>query len=89
METQTNGRTMKMVYTVVERAPGKTFWTRVGVGSVNRDGSLGLRLDAIPISGMLQVRDWEPRDDAPGTTKAAPPDAPRPRAKELNPEPLF
>jgi hypothetical protein len=87
METQSNGRAMKMVYTVIERAPGKTFWTRVGVGSVNRDGSLGLRLDAIPISGVLQVRDWEPRDDAPGTAKA--PDSPRPRATELSPEPLF
>jgi hypothetical protein len=54
--------TMKVVYTVVERSPGKSFWTRVGVGTVNRDGSINLRLDAIPTNGTLQVRDWEERD---------------------------
>jgi hypothetical protein len=58
---------MKVVYTVVERSPGKSFWTRVGVGFVNRDGSINLRLEAIPINGTLQVRDWEERD---GVAKA-------------------
>src|SRR5580704_6272895 len=57
----TNGEAMKVVYTVVDRA-GKSYWTRVGVGFVNRDGSLNLRLDAIPTNGTLQVRDWEERD---------------------------
>jgi hypothetical protein len=54
--------TMKVVFTVVERSPGKSFWTRVGVGFVNADGSMNLRLDAIPVNGTLQVRDWEPYD---------------------------
>jgi hypothetical protein len=53
---------VKVVYTVVERGEGKSFWVRVGVGSTNRDGSLNLRLDAIPVNGLLQVRDWEPYD---------------------------
>jgi hypothetical protein len=56
---------MKAVYTVVERGPGKSFWTRIGLGFVNRDGSLGLRLDAIPVNGVVQVRDWMPRDAEP------------------------
>jgi hypothetical protein len=60
-----NGASMKVVYTVVERAPGKSFWTRVGVGFVNRDGSMNLRLDAIPVNGTLQVRDWDERDSLP------------------------
>ena len=55
-------RNLKIVYTVVERGPGKSFWTRVGIGTVNRDGSLNLRLDAIPVNGTLQVRDWEPNE---------------------------
>jgi hypothetical protein len=55
-------RNLKIVYTVVERGPGKSFWTRVGIGTVNRDGSLNLRLDAIPVNGTLQVRDWEPSE---------------------------
>jgi hypothetical protein len=58
MEEQS--KNMKTVYTIVERAPGKSFWVRVGVGFTNRDGSLNLRLDAIPVNGQLQVRDWEP-----------------------------
>lgn len=59
-----NGAAMKVVYTVVERSPGKSFWTRVGVGFVNRDGSMNLKLDAIPVNGTLQVRDWDERDGA-------------------------
>jgi hypothetical protein len=51
---------MKVVYTVVERSPGKSFWTRIGVGFVNNDGSLNLKLDALPTNGSLQVREWEP-----------------------------
>jgi hypothetical protein len=63
-----------VVYTVVERLPGKSWWTRVGVGFVNQDGSLNLRLDAIPTNGTLQVRDWEPRDaeKRPGESDVAP-----------------
>ena len=62
---ETNTQSMKAVYTVVERGAGKSFWTRVGVGFVNRDGSITLKLDAIPVNGTLQVRDWESREDAP------------------------
>jgi hypothetical protein len=65
MDEQTS-KTMKVVWTVVERGQGKSFWTRVGVGFVNRDGSLTLRLDAIPLGGSLQVREWqEPVDRRP------------------------
>ncbi len=56
-------RGMKAVFTVVERGGGKSYWTRIGVGFVNNDGSLNLRLDALPINGTLQVREWEqPRE---------------------------
>jgi hypothetical protein len=56
-------KTMKTVYTVVDRGPGnKSFWVRIGVGFTNRDGSLTIRLDALPVSGSLQVREWEAPD---------------------------
>ena len=56
-------KSMKAVYTVIDRGQGKSFWVRIGVGFTNRDGSLNLRLDAIPVNGTLQVRDWsEPFD---------------------------
>jgi hypothetical protein len=60
---EANGQTMKAVFTVVERSGGKSYWTRVGVGFVNRDGSITLKLDAIPVNGTLQVREWESRED--------------------------
>ncbi len=52
-------KSMKTVYTVIERGQGKSIWVRVGTGYTNRDGSLNLRLDAIPVNGMLQVREWD------------------------------
>lgn len=80
METamEEQSRNLKMVYTVVERGPGKSFWTRVGIGTVNRDGSLNLRLDAIPVNGTLQVRDWEPPERR--TEEGGSPAATRPRS---------
>ncbi|MCA9588018.1 MAG: hypothetical protein KC657_21995 [Myxococcales bacterium] len=62
-----HGKQMKVVYTIVERSQGKSFWTRIGVGFVNKDGSIQLKLDAIPTNGTIQVRDWEPRDDRQGS----------------------
>lgn len=56
------GNKTKPVYVITERA-GKTFWTRIGIAYVNRDGSLNIRLDAIPVDGALHVRDWSPRDE--------------------------
>jgi hypothetical protein len=65
-------RDMKAVWTIVERGQGsgmtKSYWTRVGVGFVNRDGSITLKLDCIPINGTLQVREWEPYDRRPDAT---------------------
>jgi hypothetical protein len=75
---------MKVVWTMVERTPqnggaAKTYWTRVGVGFVNRDGSINLRLDAIPINGNLQVREWEPLERRQEGGTEPPPPRPRPR----------
>jgi hypothetical protein len=82
-------RNMKAVYSLVERTSAntgtKTYWTRVGVGFVNRDGSITLRLDAIPINGQLQVREWEPyerRGDANDPSAVRP--RPRPPAPSTN-----
>lgn len=53
------------VYTVIEKADNKDIWLRVGSGFHNKDGSLSLLLDAMPINGRLQVRDYRPREQAP------------------------
>jgi hypothetical protein len=71
---------MKVVWTVVERGQAngltKSYWSRIGVGFVNRDGSLTLRLDSIPLNGNLQVREWEPYDRRSDAGEASP-SAPR------------
>lgn len=65
MEAQVKDiKTHKVAWALSERN-GKTYWSKVGVVFTNRDGSLNVKLDAIPVSGNLQIRDWEPRDDAP------------------------
>ncbi len=62
MDTQNK----KAVYTIVERPENegkKSFWVRVGAAFLNRDGSFTVKLDALPVNGVLQVRDWPVRDD--------------------------
>ena len=45
------------VYAITERGQERSFWTRVGVAHPpNRDGSINLTLDALPVSGKLQIR---------------------------------
>lgn len=76
-------KNMKVVWTITERTTNgatKSFWTKVGVGFVNRDGSINLRLDCIPISGNLQVREWEPMERRPDGNAGEPPLRARPRA---------
>ena len=48
-------REMRFAYTVTERA-GRTFWTRIGVAFTNKDGSITVRLDAVPVTGKLCLR---------------------------------
>jgi hypothetical protein len=49
----------RAIYTIIERKDGKSNWVRVGIGYVNRDGSITVKLDALPVNGVLQVREWE------------------------------
>lgn len=59
MAPQTN--TTKIAYALTER-DGKTYWNKIGVAFENRDGSLTITLDALPVSGRLQLRDDDPRE---------------------------
>jgi hypothetical protein len=52
----------KSVYTITERGD-KSYWTKIGVAVVNPDGSLNIKLDAIPVNGLLHVRDWTTKDE--------------------------
>jgi hypothetical protein len=47
-----------VVYTIVEK-PGtdKGFWAKIGSAWVNRDQSINIQLDALPVNGKLHVRE--------------------------------
>jgi hypothetical protein len=52
----------KVCYVITERGD-KSFWNRIGVAFTNKDGSINVKLDALPTGGTLQIRDYEPREE--------------------------
>ena len=66
-------RKKKVLCPVSSSKDGKTYWLRLGMAYVNKDNSINLYLDGLPVNGRLQVRDWdEPRRDAATGAPAAP-----------------
>jgi hypothetical protein len=55
----------KGVYALKEHE-GKTYWTRIGVAFVNRDLSITVKLDCVPLSGTIQIREEDRSDDSRG-----------------------
>ena len=58
-------RNIKRVYMIQEfqgrDGQSRRSWRPIGLAFVNRDGSLNVRLDAIPTGGQaIQIRDFEP-----------------------------
>jgi len=54
----------KAVYVITKReGVEKGFWTRIGVAFVNRDGSLNVKLDAVPVNGELHIRDFKDAEE--------------------------
>jgi hypothetical protein len=85
METLAKDR-KKKVLAIIDGKEGKTFWRHIGAAFVNNDTSITVYLDLLPISGKLQIRDWE--DQPPewrrgGARGALPP----PPEQRLLPEP--
>jgi hypothetical protein len=54
---------MKIVYVISDRN-SRRYWNRIGVAFINADGSINVKLEAIPVSGEMQIRDYVPREDA-------------------------
>ncbi len=49
------------VFTIVERSDSdKAHWVRIGAAFPNKDGSITVRLNALPLNGMLNIRDPKP-----------------------------
>jgi len=52
---------IKAVFTIIEADNmKKPLFRRIGTGFVNRDGSLNVILDALPVNGKLHIRDAVP-----------------------------
>lgn len=61
---------MKIAYVIAVRN-GKKFWNRCGVAFVNKDGSINLKLEAVPVSGEVHIRDYVAKDDLASSHRAS------------------
>jgi len=53
----------KAVFAITQKGE-KSYWTKVGAAFFsNRDGSINLELDALPVSGKLQIRAEDEREE--------------------------
>ena len=51
-------RALKAVYTIIDvEGVEKSRWIRVGTAYINRDQSLSVYLDALPVNHKLHIRD--------------------------------
>lgn len=58
---------MKIAYVITQRGTNK-YWTKIGVAFVNKDGSINVKLEAVPVNGEIHVRDYVPREESAGPT---------------------
>jgi hypothetical protein len=50
----------------IRKGKNGSIWVRAGYAELNRDGSLNLHLDVLPLDGCLHVREsYERRDPGP------------------------
>ncbi len=51
-------------YAVIRyRKDDKAYWNRIGVGWDNKDGSINVQLNALPIDGRINLRVPKPKDE--------------------------
>jgi hypothetical protein len=56
----------RLVVFSIRTGKGGSIWTRAGTAHVNKDGSLNVWLDVLPMDGKLHVREaGEKREEAP------------------------
>ena len=75
--SDTSGTRRLAVYAIPESKDGeKRYWPRIGIAFANRDGSINLILEALPLgTNRLQVREEKPpaeRGGAPAARTTAP-----------------
>jgi hypothetical protein len=51
------------IWHIRDREGKRSFWTEIGVGFTNRDGSITLKMNLVPIDGgMMVVKPLDPYD---------------------------
>jgi hypothetical protein len=55
---------LKKVYTIVDREGKDSIWIEVGIAFDNKDGSMNVHLNALPVNGKLHIR--EPKEKPQG-----------------------
>ena len=54
----------KEVYTIIDKeGEKKSRWIKVGIAFVNKDNSLNVLLDALPLNGKLHIRDKREKEE--------------------------
>lgn len=48
-------KTARQVFAIAQRN-GKSYWIRIGAAFLNQDGSETVLLDALPVTGRMQIR---------------------------------
>jgi hypothetical protein len=51
---------LKKICYVISEKNGKSYFNRIGVAFVNQDGSLNVKLEALPVNGEIHIRDYVP-----------------------------
>jgi hypothetical protein len=60
---------IKDVFVIIDKGEGKkSFWHKIGAAFTNKDGSLTVRLDSLPMDGTLQIRPRREQSDNQGGT---------------------
>ncbi len=67
--SETNGSVMYDAFHISEQKEGKAKWHPIGVAFTNRDQSINLYLEALPIDGKVQLRDRKSNQQTKGETK--------------------
>lgn len=64
------------VFSIKETREGKegarsTVWVKAGSAWINRDGSMNVYLDVLPLDGKLHVREYSEKREAGGDTRTS------------------
>jgi len=61
-----------VAYNITQNASGKNRWNPVGVAFENKDSSINVKLNSLPVGGQIQLRVPQERTETPPAEQAQP-----------------